>query len=144
MLLLLLLFVFVFVFVFVKLSPAKRSSPPLVPYRFKTMRKNYSSLVATRVVSSHSTYIDVEVDRELVRWYSDLPAQNQLEALELQRRVNEHASDIPMSVWVWCSRGSGGFRHVLWCGGLNMGLNLIFWVLNLLGLCFVDLVPTRF
>ena len=26
----------------------------------------------------------------------------------------------------------------------NMGLNLIFWVLNLLGLCFVDLVLARF
>ena len=26
----------------------------------------------------------------------------------------------------------------------NMGLNLIFWVLNLLGLCFVDLVLAGF
>ena len=29
-------------------------------------------------------------------------------------------------------------------GFQNMGLNLIFWVLNLLGLCFVDLVLTGF
>ena len=29
-------------------------------------------------------------------------------------------------------------------GVRNMGLNLIFWVLNLLGLCFVVLVLARF
>ena len=42
----------------------------------------------------------IKVDRELVWRYSDLLAQNRLEALELQQRVNEHASDLPMSVWV--------------------------------------------
>nr|POE78775.1 hypothetical protein CFP56_76720 [Quercus suber] len=67
---------------------------------FMTTRKNQSSLVATHAVSSHSACTGVGVDRELVRRYSDLSAQNRLEALELQRRVNEHASNLLMSVWV--------------------------------------------
>ena len=79
-----------------------------------------------------------------------------MEAVELQRRVNEHASDLLMSVWEWCSRGYGGFQSVLWCGGLKYGFEFNFlgfkfagfvfcwscfcWVLNLLflGLVFIS------
>ena len=37
-----------------------------------------------------------------------------------------------------------GFESRFEFNFLNLGLNLIFWVLNLLGLCFVDLVLAGF
>ena len=98
----------------------KNQSSLLFSRRFKTPRKNQSSLVATRAVSSHSAYTGVEVDQELVRRYSSLPAQNWLEALELQRRVNEHAPDVALALSVEEDHRDGDaagdlhhFRHYL-------------------------------
>ena len=131
-----------FVFVFVKLSPTLRSSPPLAPRSLQDHEeepvlavvlarrnrreiefrrdRNLPSLVAIRAFSSHSTTTGGEVGRELVRRYSDLPAQNRLEALELQRRVNEHAPDVALALSVEEDHRDGDaagdlhhFRHYL-------------------------------
>ena len=128
----------------VRNSSKKKNHSVVVVVLLRLRLREAFSGFAFFAISSHSACTGVEVDRELVQ------------ALELQQRVNEPASNLLMLVWEWCSHGYGGFRSVLWCGGLKYGFEFNFlgfkfdgfvvcwsyfcWVLNLLflGLVFIS------